>query len=49
MAQVGINSNGFVLNIGTTIDQGQINKCKTQLDKFRAEAEKNGKINITIN
>ena len=49
MAQVGINSNGYTLNIGTVIDQGQIKKCKADLDKFRADAEKNGKINITIN
>ena len=46
---VGIKSNGYTLNIGTTIDQGQIKKCKADLDKFRADAEKNGKINITIN
>lgn len=49
MAQVGINSNGFKLNIGTTIDQGQLKKCKTDLDNFKAKAEKDGKINITIN
>ena len=49
MAQVGINSNGYTLNVGTVIDQGQIKKCKADLDKFRADAEKNGKINITIN
>ena len=48
MAQVGINSNGYTLNIGTVIDQGQIKKCKADLDKFRADAEKNGKINISI-
>ena len=46
---VGIKSNGYTLNIGTTIDQGQIKKCKADLDKFRADVEKNGKINITIN
>lgn len=49
MAQVGINSNGYVLNIGTTIDKGQIKQAKAELDKFKADAEKNGKINITIN
>jgi TP901 family phage tail tape measure protein len=49
MAQAGINSNGFKLSIGTTIDQGQLKKCKTDLDNFRAKAEKDGKINITIN
>ena len=48
MTQVGINSNGYTLNIGTVIDQGQIKKCKADLDKFRADAEKNGKINISI-
>lgn len=48
MAQAGINSNGYVLNIGTTIDKGQIKQAKAELDKFRADAEKNGKINLTI-
>ena len=48
MAQAGINSNGYVLNIGTTIDKGQIKQAKAELDKFKADAEKNGKINLTI-
>lgn len=48
MAQAGINSNGYVLNIGTTIDKGQIKQAKAELDKFRADVEKNGKINLTI-
>lgn len=48
MAQASINSNGYVLNIGTTIDKGQIKQAKAELDKFKADAEKNGKINLTI-
>jgi hypothetical protein len=49
MAQAGINSNGFVLNIGTTIDKGQLQKSHDQLMQFKKRAEHDGKINLTIN